>query len=148
MYCILSKEPIFNFFSSENQKEYIDSKDFFAIQGLITKKNFYDKVAGWVNYYPLFENDPLYLAVMTDNFFFKHTQKTSRTFTTLKWDRVPDDPDTQKDFVLPKDKRLWQGFGYFISICQMIKTHNFRIQPFYEIKLTGNKIDMEITNEQ
>ena len=74
MYCILSKESISNFFTSEDQREYIDSKDFFAIQGLITKKNLYDKIAGWVNYYPLFERVPFYLAVMTDNYFFSHTQ--------------------------------------------------------------------------
>ena len=150
MYCILSKESISNFFTSEDQREYIDSKDFFAIQGLITKKNLYDKIAGWVNYYPLFERVPFYLAVMTDNYFFSHTQKTSHNiFMTLKWDNLPDERlpfEEQKKYVLPKEQRLWNGFGYFIEIYQMIKAHNFRIQPYYEIKLTGNA-DAEDKND-
>jgi hypothetical protein len=141
MYCILSKEPISNFFASEDQRGYIDSKDFFAVQGLITKKNLYDKIAGWVNYYSLFEKVPCYLAVMTDNYYFSHTQKTSHSiFMTIKWDNLPDEKlpfEKQKKYVLPKEQRLWE-LGYFMGIYQMIKTHNFRIQPFYEIKLTGD----------
>ena len=142
MYCILSKEPISNFFEAENQREYMESKDFFILESMLTKKNFYEKIHIRVNFYALFDNAPLYMAVMTDNYFYNHKQKSNiNSSLYVKWDKLPDERlpfEEQKKYVLPKEQRLWDDLGYFIGIYQMVITHNFRVQPYYEIKLNGN----------
>ena len=72
MYCVLSQNPIKDFFQATSKTEYAYNSNYFSVKPYIKKKDIYDSLFGWVNWYPLFERKPLFLAVMTDNYWFRN----------------------------------------------------------------------------
>lgn len=144
MYCILSQNPIKDFFQATSKTEYAYNSNYFSIKPYIKKKDVYDSLFGWVDWYSLFENKPLFLAVMTDNYWYRNideSERIRRTALFINWNNIPSNILEMKDrkykSPLPEKARLWNDSDYFKSMCEVILKNNFNENEIVEIKLDG-----------
>lgn len=144
MYCVLSQNPIKDFFQATSKTEYAYNSNYFSVKPYIKKKDIYDSLFGWVNWYPLFERKPLFLAVMTDNYWFRNindSEDIRRSALFANWGNIPSNILQMKDrkykSPLPEKDRLWNDPDYFKSMCDVILKNNFNENEIVEIKLDG-----------
>ena len=143
MNIIISRKPIKELLDSKNSDKYIDSLDFILIKTFLTKKDVYDRLACWLNWYAIFSNIPVYLGVLSDEFYYKYNIKPSSSMYT-KWDNIPTSAgpsnfDELGKQSLPDEQRLWHHESYVHSIYEFyIKNNNFKHNPFIEIYLDGS----------
>lgn len=124
MYCILSHNPIKDFFQATSKTEYAYNSNYFSIKPYIKKKDVYDSLFGWVDWYSLFENKPLFLAVMTDNYWYRNideSERIRRTALFTNWNNIPSN-------ILEMEDRKYKT---------VILKNNFNENEIVEIKLGG-----------
>lgn len=144
MYCVLSQNPIKCFFQSKNKTEYAYSSNYFSFKTNVKKKDIYDSLFGWVNWYAIFENKPLFLSVMTDNYWFRNIDESEDIRSSVlfaNWGNIPSNElqinSNKFKNPLAIDSRLWNDSSYFESIYEVIKFNNFNKTEMIEIKLDG-----------
>ena len=122
MYCVLSQNPIKCFFQSKNKTEYAHSSNYFSFKTNVKKKDIYDSLFGWVNWYAIFENKPLFLSVMTDNYWFRNIDESEdirRSVLFANWGNIPSNElqinSNKFKNPLAIDTRLWNDSSYFES---------------------------------
>ena len=112
MYYIVSTNPIEDFFKDANS---LENTKFFVLQATNNKKRLLDELNFTVMFYWTYENAPLNVAVMSDNYYFsnanisnyKNRYRIYRNKTnTIPHHCVYDD----KYPPLPNDKRLCADF--------------------------------------
>ena len=144
MYCILSQNPIKDFFQATNKTEYAYNSNYFSIKPYIKKKDIYDNLYAWVDWYTVFDNKPLFLTVMTDKYWFRNVDESEsirRSILFVNWGNIPSNILEMKDrkykSPLQEKARLWNDSDYFKSMCEVILKNNFNENEIVEIKLGG-----------
>jgi hypothetical protein len=110
MYYIVSTSPIEDFFKDANS---LENTKFFVLQTTRNKKSLLDELSFTVMFYWTYENAPLNVAVMSNNYYFSNVSDDINLFriyrnntSTIPHNCVYDD----KHPPLPKDKRLCADF--------------------------------------
>jgi hypothetical protein len=110
MYYIVSTSPIEDFFKDANS---LENTKFFVLQATRNKKSLLDELNFTVMFYWTYENAPLNVAVMSNNYYFSnvgddknHYRIYQNKTNTIPHNCVCDD----KHPPLPKDKRLCADF--------------------------------------
>ena len=120
MYTVLSTKPVINLFLAKDKQEFAKSCEFFAMRALVTKRSLYEDLYGWVNIYPIFKSQPLYVSLVRNNFWFKQSEGTwlenHRMF--IHHPGIPswlNKDNTEPS--LPQDNRLWNDEKYWKLKC-------------------------------
>ena len=110
MYYIVSTNPIEDFFKDANS---LENTKFFVLQATRNKKNLLDDLNFTVMFYLTYENAPLNVAIMSDNYYFSnigddknHCRIYHNNTSTIPHNCVCDD----KHSPLPKEQRLCADF--------------------------------------
>lgn len=137
MVLLLTDISLDEFIGIEDKRQYALDCNYFSLNSLIGGKKELFEWLNWVSWYFLWENNPLYVSVLTDNYWAKHcgNLKNSIRFTT--WKTVPKttmDADKGEYSLLSLDKRI--GNQETINdIIEEIKLFNFKKSSYYTIKI-------------
>lgn len=139
MYCIISKRPIEEFFESEDQKQYIDTLNYFYLKSDLKKSNIGDCLYSSLESYNIFENEPIYVRIMTDNYYFRRIQdslKNTAIMSKLPYREALQSFDSNR--MLPINKRLWSDENYTEHIINMFEKFNYKKSDYLEIFVNGH----------
>ena len=137
MVLLLTDISLDEFISIEDKRQYALDCNYFSLNSLIRDKKELFEWLNWVGWYFLWENTPLYVSVLTDNYWAKHcgNLENSAKFTT--WKTVPKstmDADKGEYSLLSSDKRI--GNQETINdIIEEMRLFNFKKSPYYTIKI-------------
>ena len=137
MVLLLTNISLDEFIEMEDKRQYALDCNYFSLNSQNRNKKELFEWLNWVGWYFLWENTPLYISVLTDNYWAKHCDnlKNSARFTT--WKTVPKstmDADNNKYSLLPSNKRIGNQ-ETVDKIIEELKLFNFKKSPYYTIKI-------------
>ena len=141
MYIIMSQHPVSEFIKAENHNAYIDNCNYFSMSNKKNKKDLFDVTSEWAEWYNCFDSTPLYIGIMTNNFYYKNCEDIINSAWITKWNIPGHLDDEAMKQMLPVQKRLWTHEEYFNEVWQAVENHNFNAEPFMEIKLDGSCLE-------
>ena len=140
---MLMQIPYEEFLKIEDKYKYAVECEYISIKtNNITKRNLHEEFYGWVDWYAIFSDKPLYFVVMQNNIWYKITEgtKLKNTFMFTNWKCIPTNTkEAESRKPIPKDKQMWHDFNYFENICEKICQNNFTVNPIMEVKLDGKE---------
>lgn len=152
MICILTEISFSNICDQPNIKKYIDNCDYFSLKTDIKhKKQIYDEMWIWIDWYAIYSNKPLYLVIMTDNMWYYYTRNNElkHKCKLTHWKLIPAYADEWgKNKPLFMELRMWNSRKYFRSICDNIEKEDFTGKKIKQVKLDGNINEIEDITDQ
>lgn len=123
MVIFLAQIPYEEFKALPDKKTYALQCDFVSIKTRIKKRNLYEEVYAWAEWYNLFSATPLYLYIIKDKEWQITLEndglKNSVRFTN--WKTIPKNTFEAESYnMIPESERLWQSQNYLYNTCQDI----------------------------
>lgn len=137
MVLILTNISLDEFIRIEDKRQYALDCNYFSLNSLCKGKKELFEWLNWVNWYFLWENNPLYVSVLTDNYWAKHCGNLENSIRFTTWKTVPNstmDADNSKYSLLPLNKRIGNQ-ETTNNIVEEIKLFNFKKSPYYTTKI-------------
>ena len=137
MVLILTNLSLDEFMGIEDKRQYALDCNYFSLNSLIGSKKELFEWLNWVSWYFLWENNLLYVSVLTDNYWTKHCGNLENSAKFTNWKTVPKstmDADNSKYSLLPSNKRIGNQ-ETVDKIIEELKLFNFKKSPHYTIKI-------------
>jgi hypothetical protein len=114
-------------------KEYVINCDYFSFRCCSNKKEILWWMDNWVLWYSLFQTEPLYITVMSDNNWYTMAGTLQNSIHITTWKRMPRYAEDAKNYQLIADGNKIINETNLQVLNQKLKEHNVRKSPFMEV---------------
>ena len=144
MILILSNISFEELKAKPDMKQYAVDCDYFSLIKTRTKSEAALQMTGWVNWYVICCNVPLYITVLTDKYWKEICGSFAPTVRFTTWKTVPRyveelNREDGKYFTVPANERLCSE-KKVESVAEEIIRHNFKNEPVYTERLGKTNI--------